>query len=617
MASTNFTSGTVIASSWLNDVNDTVYGLPSTADGDGAELVGFLQDATGAVASNVDTKLRERVSLWDFMTAAQIAQAQSATSAAGAPDVTAAMQAALTHCATNLGRSLYVPGGGYKCGMVEFDTNTSISTLYTSGLVMHGEGMGKTIFFNTASGGNPMIYVNGVSSGFAKGQHFADFTITTDGVSTSQNGIRSKGAWYTTWERVRVILLPGTAVLIGDDTAVNPDTTANAANTFINCEFDQNYHAIVNPVNNNAPTLIIIGGSMRNNRRGGLVANSSHIHIRGTSIAFNGFLDTANATGGVQIKEKTGTTFSAGYRTKDVILEGIEFDTNYPSHIDCRQAERVLIENNGFMWHDYPTASEIIAIPTWPDAQIRLGGTASTERVLGATLRNNRVGMLNENAIAGGMNGHKWLRIYPYAQNVTSKENTYDITTGTGVMGTDCWLIYEDSKAGTTPDLNFPRFHCDYDLPICNAQTSWVTTLNAFNMPYRKAFQSVQGNMHWAWDSMADDTAVSVTVPQVWQDGGIGANYGTLVVTAGGQTSTTALVLYRASSGPICANIGAAAASMTFTTGVLSGTTGTDVRLNISAHTDGKVYIENRLGSAQNIRLSFLMLPGVPNQPTI
>ncbi len=595
--------------------------LLGTGTGQGASQVG-VQDAAGLFnASTVEAALaelaRERVSLWRFMSEAKITQARAATTAAGAPDVTTEMQTAFDFCASGLGRKLTVPGGGYKCGMVTYTPNTAINANYTSGLMMEGEGMGKTIFFNTSTGGNPMIYINGTSSGFAKGQQLKNFTVTTDGSSTSQNGVRSKGAWYTTWENVRIILLPGTAVLIGDDTAVNPDTTANAANTFINCEFDQNWSAITNPVNNNAPTFIMVGGSMRNNRRGGFVGNSSHIHIRGTSIAFNGFLDTANATGGVTVREKTGTTFSAGYRSKDVIIEGIEFDTNYPTHIDARQCERLLVENCGFMFHDYPTAAEIIAIPTWPDAQIRIGGTTATERVMGATLRNNRVAMLNENAIAGGMAGHKWLRIYPYAQNVTVRENTYDITTGTGVMGTDCWLIYEDSKSGTSPNTNFPRFHCDYDAPICNAQTTWLTTLNAYNMPFRKVFPSALGNMHWAWSSWADDTAKSVTVPQAWQDSGIGANYGMLVITIAGATASSALVLYRAAGGPVCANLSAAAANMTFTTGVLAGTTGTDVRFNISAHTDGKIYMENRLGSAQNVVMSFLMMPGTPDQPTI
>jgi hypothetical protein len=44
-------------------------------------------------------------------------------------------------------------------------------------------------------------------------------------------------------------------------------------------------------------------------------------------------------------------------------------------------------------------------------------------------------------------------------------------------------------------------------------------------------------------------------------------------------------------------------------TGVLSGTTGADAKLTISAHTDGKIYIENRLGASAEVRLSFLGSP--------
>jgi len=44
------------------------------------------------------------------------------------------------------------------------------------------------------------------------------------------------------------------------------------------------------------------------------------------------------------------------------------------------------------------------------------------------------------------------------------------------------------------------------------------------------------------------------------------------------------------------------------TTGALSGTTGTDVRVTVSAHNDGKLYIENRIGSAINARITIFAL---------
>lgn len=49
MADTTFTAGTVVASSWLNDVNDTVYGLPTAT---GATLVGY---STGTVDDALDS----------------------------------------------------------------------------------------------------------------------------------------------------------------------------------------------------------------------------------------------------------------------------------------------------------------------------------------------------------------------------------------------------------------------------------------------------------------------------------------------------------------------------------------------------------------------------------
>lgn len=38
------------------------------------------------------------------------------------------------------------------------------------------------------------------------------------------------------------------------------------------------------------------------------------------------------------------------------------------------------------------------------------------------------------------------------------------------------------------------------------------------------------------------------------------------------------------------------------TTGALAGTTGTDVKLTVSAHTDGLLYVENRLGASYLVR---------------
>lgn len=43
------------------------------------------------------------------------------------------------------------------------------------------------------------------------------------------------------------------------------------------------------------------------------------------------------------------------------------------------------------------------------------------------------------------------------------------------------------------------------------------------------------------------------------------------------------------------------------TTGTLNGTTGIDGRITVSAANDGKIYIENRLGSSKTIVYSFIV----------
>ena len=71
MATTNFVTGTVIASDWLNDVDEAVYvSLPAhiadTTDAHAASAIGYLPAGTGAVARTTQNKVREQVSVLDF-----------------------------------------------------------------------------------------------------------------------------------------------------------------------------------------------------------------------------------------------------------------------------------------------------------------------------------------------------------------------------------------------------------------------------------------------------------------------------------------------------------------------------------------------------------------------
>lgn len=86
--------------------------------------------------------------------------------------------------------------------------------------------------------------------------------------------------------------------------------------------------------------------------------------------------------------------------------------------------------------------------------------------------------------------------------------------------------------------------------------------------------------------------------------------FGVLLITANTPDRDYALVYFRLSSStPACAII-AGSADATATTGPLNGTAGANGDLTISAHTDNKLYIENRTGSSGVYQFTFLNVDG-------
>ena len=76
------------------------------ADNDGADWIGFIQEQSTSVARSVESKLRDEVSVFDFMTSAQIADVKAGTLL---QDVTLPIQNALDNA-----KSVYFPPGAYK-----------------------------------------------------------------------------------------------------------------------------------------------------------------------------------------------------------------------------------------------------------------------------------------------------------------------------------------------------------------------------------------------------------------------------------------------------------------------------------------------------------------------
>ena len=90
--------------------------------------LGFLAAGTGAVTTTIQTKLRETISVFDFMTAAQIADVQANTASV---DVSAAITSAL---AAATGEALYFPAGTYLVGTsITIDSTRNNTRIYGDG----------------------------------------------------------------------------------------------------------------------------------------------------------------------------------------------------------------------------------------------------------------------------------------------------------------------------------------------------------------------------------------------------------------------------------------------------------------------------------------------------
>lgn len=222
MTSTVFTSGTTIASSWLNDVNTAVYN-PVPID---SSIVNFLQSGTGAVTETVQTKLQESVSVFDFMTSAQIADVQAGTLLI---DVTTALSLAVAAAS-----HVYCPPGKYKLttstfiGLRGFVLEGAASSLLTSGVTY----LSNTtfVFDGATSGTDGLVFTN-----------FVGLTVKNIVISMQRGGTGGGKALYLynghdyTLDGVKVDLLVGSAgggIVLGNGTGA----TATFIGSIKNCK---------------------------------------------------------------------------------------------------------------------------------------------------------------------------------------------------------------------------------------------------------------------------------------------------------------------------------------------------------------------------------------------
>jgi parallel beta-helix repeat protein len=151
---------------WTVDNINAISVLTTLAASGGSNLIGFIQSGTGAVATTVQTRLRQTLSVKDF-----------GATGDGSTDDTTAIQNALN---AGTGRSVYFPAGTYRI---------STTLLVKTKTTLIGEGMNKSIIKLTSGfGAGTTAIRNEIISGTVNVYYDTDlefYGLTFDGNNNS------------------------------------------------------------------------------------------------------------------------------------------------------------------------------------------------------------------------------------------------------------------------------------------------------------------------------------------------------------------------------------------------------------------------------------------------
>lgn len=102
--------------------------------------------------------------------------------------------------------------------------------------------------------------------------------------------------------------------------------------------------------------------------------------------------------------------------------------------------------------------------------------------------------------------------------------------------------------------------------------------------------------------SIADNAVVTIEFEA--------ATYGILVINGNTVNAGPGIVAFKVGTSPY-ASLLTTSSTLEVSTGALTGTTGVDTKLTVSAHTDNRIYIENRTSSARIYTLTLLSIDNV------
>lgn len=191
---------------WTVDNISGTVNLGQLAASGGSSLIGFLQAGTGAVTRTAQNKMRETVSVTDFMTAAQIADVQAGTLAV---DCLPAFQAALASFANTPGTypgsyagELRIPRGSYYLSNT-WRIDRQVRIVGDSSPDGNATGSVRLYFADGVDGIVFEDYRTSVSGNFADGSVLQSVYITRKNTALSTGD----GVWMRTRARLRDVVI--------------------------------------------------------------------------------------------------------------------------------------------------------------------------------------------------------------------------------------------------------------------------------------------------------------------------------------------------------------------------------------------------------------------------
>lgn len=578
-AETSSTLVTMVNPLALNDEVVCVVGA-EISDAISSVNVGFLQAGTGAVARSVQSRLRDTVSVKDFGAVGD-----------GVTDDTAAIQAAI-----DAARRVYLPAGTYR--------TTSTLVLNNIGQTFTGAGGGG----NAKTGGSAGVVPTGIASSATtlvgdftggaviriknQGCSVEDMTVSRSSSAfsalfavanagilvTAEDAVGYQTARQASVKRVRVMNQPGDGILLSNDIV---------GTVLEECE--------VNCCKGSG--VMIAGGSYlgyTNITRPGIVT------LRNCTACWNG-------GHGLRIGGGSAEVVTEDYAYRVIAL-------NWESFFNCVIAANCVSTpaiadvyvsglNHTFITCAFAGISEFPTVtPTHAGVVVR--GTNIqfiNQRLIQVT---SPAVYIRAPATGGGTTtiGIKFDGLY-VVNSITGGANYFNPV-----------INYDSNVSGIEVICNQPD---SASLSAIAALTSRISgtivreVLNGKELTVSKSLTGVASSE--AIITLADDKAAYIEFSAPC--------YGQMILSSSGpSTGGAVLFAFRVGdSSRVIATIGAAASpTVSTTTGELTGTTGTDGNLIISAsQTFNRIYFENRVGLGRNYVYTLLSVGDNSNLPII